>query len=62
MNGKQGALKKIGIICIFIGILALILGILMLMFASYGTWIILCSVLLNIIGINFIIHKPIDKD
>lgn len=59
MNKKKGSLKKIGMLCMSIGILALVLGILMLMFASFGgLWVIICSIILNIIGINLMIYKP----
>ncbi len=60
---KQGnkTLKKIGLICLITGITLLIAGILLFIFTSIGyiSWIIIASVVINIVGINLMTYKPL---
>lgn len=59
MSKSSSPTKKIGIAFLCIGVALLALGILLLLFSNTAVslWVILCSILLNIVGINLMILK-----
>lgn len=52
-------LKKIGLVVLLVGIICLVSGILMFIYAdtTYSLWMIFISIIVNIIGLNLLIHK-----
>lgn len=52
-------LKKIGLVVLLVGIICLVAGILMFIYAdtTYSLWMIFISIIVNIIGLNLLIHK-----
>lgn len=63
MKKGNRPLKKVGLVCLITGIVLLIAGILLFMFTSFGytTWLVVGSIVLNIVGINLMIYKPLNR-
>lgn len=59
MKSNNRLKRTIGIALILIGVATLIIGMLLFMFSQVGSilWIIIISVVLNVAGINVLIHK-----
>lgn len=59
MKSKNRLKRTIGIALILIGVATLIIGMLLFMFSEVGSilWIIIISVVLNVAGINVLLHK-----
>lgn len=49
-------MKRIGLILIVVGMISLIIGIILLINGA-TVWIVIISIIINIIGINLMIHK-----